>query len=395
MTIIEPESHANAISPKTLADSAGEFIQFLVRKPEIVKPCDKPIDSHTTNVAKLVEQTDSAFISASSSSLGSDTETSTGQNSDEENPVRETTVSLAPRRPKSPRSLAFQIKDLEQEYSLLICDLTRQIEKKECELKQLPLNDSVDDDQFDAISNQLEAEIKAYKSKISYFEEECANAVSILNTQIENSRQGEMDTMDKALQSIERIIISLPSEKIRRTLQPFRYFSDLQASIETLHRGFTAVLTVEGTEMIVGSQFELLSAYKDTEGDILTLELSLLPAKPNVSSAKRHSDFLDEDAQENDNAVLPGRLTGKWTPAEMQLFEAGVNQFGWGEWAQISSVIQTRDRTQVRKYSERLTAKRHKRSESVLSVIPALNNLAEGFNMVVRGIDDQLNNNAE
>jgi hypothetical protein len=75
---------------------------------------------------------------------------------------------------------------------------------------------------------------------------------------------------------------------------------------------------------------------------------------------------------------------GKWSNSEVQLFQAGVEQYGWGEWAKIASTIQTRDREQARTFSMNQRAKKFKSS---VSLIPALTDLAEGLKVVARGLE--------
>jgi hypothetical protein len=165
-----------------------------------------------------------------------------------------------------------------------------------------------------------------------------------------------------AVAKFKRIVVVLESDSLKRTLKPVRYFSDLQAQIESFHRGFTVILSVPGTSQVVGSQFELLCAYQDAEQNVLTSR-----------------EESDEDV--DDNFV---RHAGKWSNSEIQLFQAGVEQYGWGEWAKIAQTIQTRDRIQVRSFSLNQRAKKFKSS---VSLVPALTDLAEGFKVVARGLE--------
>lgn len=89
--------------------------------------------------------------------------------------------------------------------------------------------------------------------------------------------------------------------------QPTKYFSDLQALIETFHPGYRlvshdsnirCVLKVAGTDELVGSQFELFCAYQDAVSDTLTLDLELhLKERKNL---KRNADEFYEDEVEED-----------------------------------------------------------------------------------------------
>jgi hypothetical protein len=118
----------------------------------------------------------------------------------------------------------------------------------------------------------------------------------------------------------------------------------------------------------------LASSSNFAEQNVLTLNLKL------VSVKKRNSrEESDEDV--DDNFV---RHAGKWSNSEIQLFQAGVEQYGWGEWAKIAQTIQTRDRIQVRSFSLNQRAKKFKSS---VSLVPALTDLAEGFKVVARGLE--------
>ena len=112
------------------------------------------------------------------------------------------------------------------------------------------------------------------------------------------------------------------------------------------------MLSVPDTKEIVGSQFELLCAYQDCSGDILVLNLML--QKKDKSNGKRSNDELDE-AVEQDVYI---HHTGRWLNSEVELFHAGVLQYGWGEWSKIADYIQTRDRVQVYKFSLNQRAKK-------------------------------------
>lgn len=154
----------------------------------------------------------------------------------------------------------------------------------------------------------------------------------------------------------QRILIQIKSANgeigLKRNLKPARYYADLQAKVETYHPGFVCILTVPDTQEIVGSQFELLCAYRDSPKGILTLNLSL--QKREIPPLKRPYDESDEDV-EHDGLF---RRTGVWLPGEVELFKEGVVQYGWGEWCKIAEYIGTRDRTQVRKFSLNEKAKK-------------------------------------
>lgn len=154
----------------------------------------------------------------------------------------------------------------------------------------------------------------------------------------------------------KRIVIQIDLDSgnpgLIRTLPPCRYYSDLQSIVETFHPGYSCILSVPNTKEIVGSQFELLCAYQDCTKDILTLNLMLL--KTESATLKRPIDELDETV-EQDVIIRHG---GRWLNSEVELFHAGVLQYGWGEWAKIADYIQTRDRIQVCKFSLNQRAKK-------------------------------------
>jgi hypothetical protein len=123
----------------------------------------------------------------------------------------------------------------------------------------------------------------------------------------------------------------------------------LQAQVDSWHPGFTCILSVPNTKEMVGSQFELLCAYRDCPQDILALNLKL--QKPTL---KRPIDELDESSEQD----VRIRHICRWLNSEVELFDAGVLQYGWGKWAQIADFIGTRDRSQVKKFSKTQRAKK-------------------------------------
>jgi hypothetical protein len=181
--------------------------------------------------------------------------------------------------------------------------------------------------------------------------------------------------MEKVVMKLKRVerIIKDDQASHKRRIQPTKYFSDLQALIETFHPGYRlvshdsnirCVLKVAGTDELVGSQFELFCAYQDAVSDTLTLDLELhLKERKNL---KRIADEFYEDEVEEDGNKDWAKVgkevfafhTGRWSNSEAELFGVGVAQQGWGEWAKISDIIQTRDRAQVFKFSLSQRAKR-------------------------------------
>jgi hypothetical protein len=228
---------------------------------------------------------------------------------------------------------------------------------------------------------KLESEIDKLREKAASFTAEKLRMATDLDAEISSRQADEMNEMETQVTSFRRIVVDLDSGKIVRTLKPARYFADLQSQIEAFHPGYNVVMTVPGTSQVVGSQFELLCAYQDShDKEVLNLNL-------NINPRKRHHDQEDAPPDSlSDTEDYPSfvRHVGPWSSTEIQLFQSGVEQYGWGEWAKIASVIQTRDRNQVRRFSINQRAKKFKSSASL---VPALTDLAEGFRVVARGLD--------
>ena len=280
-------------------------------------------------------------------------------------PSDQTTISQ-PCQLGSPRSLALQRNELEKEYIQENSQITVVIQQKEFELQSLTEAEDENDKR-----HVLKSEIKVLKDQATRLLDSKLKAAQALDNEIGLKKDREMDEMDDVISKFKRIVVVLEPDSIKRTIKPARYFSDLQALIETYHPGFTVTLSVPGTSQVVGSQFELFCAYQDAEKDVLILNLKL-----SVIKKRAHDESEDEvDA----NFV---RHAGKWSNSEIQLFQAGVEQYGWGEWAKIASTIQTRDRGQVRTFSMNQRAKKFKSS---VSLNHALTDLAECFEVVARG----------
>jgi len=81
---------------------------------------------------------------------------------------------------------------------------------------------------------------------------------------------------------------------IKRTLEPVRYFSDLQAQAESFNPGYDVIMSLPDGAGVVGSQFELLCAYQDGMGDCLTLDLKLIVQE----KKKRHLDVSDDESDD-------------------------------------------------------------------------------------------------
>lgn len=110
---------------------------------------------------------------------------------------------------------------------------------------------------------------------------------------------------------------------MNRSFEPYLYFADLQASVESCFPGFDCVLKLPDTPDIIGSQEELCFAYleKVDEAPILNLELQLV--KTIKSKRKR---VVDQETIPNlDQSIF--RRTGTWKNGEVELFKVGVKVF--------------------------------------------------------------------
>ena len=110
---------------------------------------------------------------------------------------------------------------------------------------------------------------------------------------------------------------------INRSFEPFLYFSDLQAAVESCFPGFDCILKLPDTPDIIGSQEELCFAYLEMvkEAPILNLELQLVKR---VNSKRKRED--DQETVLNLDSLV-SRRTGSWKNGEVELFKAGVKVF--------------------------------------------------------------------
>ena len=152
------------------------------------------------------------------------------------NPLEQTTQSnILPvaHRPGSPRSLALQKNDLEAEYMHEISHMTAAIQQKQFELQSLPEAEDKND-----MRNVLESELKILKEEAAIFSDSKFKAAQALEAESGLKQDEEMKEMDDAVSKIKRIVVVLEPDTLKRTLKPVRYFSDLQAQIESFHPGF-------------------------------------------------------------------------------------------------------------------------------------------------------------
>lgn len=277
--------------------------------------------------------------------------------------------------PESPRSLALKLNDLEAYSHEILNGMDSEIRLKEQELKNAQSTGEIDS----ALKSRLEAEILMQREHATDYVRDQSKSFEEMDASIGYQRQTEMQKMDQAIKKYNRIVVELVTNGIQRQFYPERYYANLIAKLKVYHPGYYVFLTVPGTKKLVGSQFELLCAYQDaTTSDILHLGLILLPK---TEKRKRSDDDMIEEMDVD--GLLVGH-NGAWTNAEIQLFQAGVEQFGWGEWAHISSFIQTRNRHQVRKFSASARAKMFKSSASLIN---DPSDLEEGLKLAARRLD--------
>jgi hypothetical protein len=105
---------------------------------------------------------------------------------------------------------------------------------------------------------------------------------------------------------------------------------------------------------MIGSQDELLFAYKDLilkKQYVLNLSAEVIPVKQRVVSND------DEDQQHPMSNPNSTRKTGRWEFSEVVLYQDGVKLFGERSWSKIAKHVGTRDRFQVKEFSETHRAK--------------------------------------
>jgi hypothetical protein len=159
-------------------------------------------------------------------------------------------------QPGSPRSLALRRNELEEDYIHENSQITMAIQQNEFELETMTEAEDENDKR-----HVLKSEIKVLNDQAKILLDSKFKAAQALDNEIGLKQNREMDEMDDVISKIKQIVVVLESDSVKRTLKPARYFSDLQAQIETYHPGFIVILSVPGTSQVVGSQFELLCAY--------------------------------------------------------------------------------------------------------------------------------------
>jgi hypothetical protein len=179
----------------------------------------------------------------------------------------------------------------------------------------------------------------------------------------------------KVTRQIERITISaeVNGKKIRRTIKPAPLYSDLVSQVETLFASRIISLENEDGDTI-GSQDELLFAYKDVSAN----NQSMLKLFAQVIPVKKRSLVSDDDEQKANSNT---RKSGRWEFSEVLLYQDGLKLFGEGSWSLIANHVGTRDRFQVKEFSETHRAKKFK-------ITPLLN---ETYAEAIRGIGVAVN----
>lgn len=289
----------------------------------------------------------------------------------------------------SPKSQAIQLKEMRIEHSTVdsrIADVEKQLStlKTSFENSSDP-NDWAD--KFGQTVSELQATLQNLifkKSNLDYrlksYSEIAENSASIFEAQ-------QVDMASKVTQKIERITISveISGKKIRRTIKPVQLYSDLVSQVETLFS--SRIISLENDDGdTIGSQDELLFAYKDLvvqNQSVLKLFAQLVPVK-NKRSISKVVDDDDEKQQtsnsnEEDSSSSSTKMTrkqGRWDSSEVLLFQDGLKLFGEGNWSLIAKHVGTRDRSQVKEFSETHRAKKFK-------VTPLLH---ETYAEAIRGI---------
>lgn len=283
-------------------------------------------------------------------------------------------------RPGSPRSLALERNDMEREYIDATNRMNSIILEKEYQVKHWQQNSQNPNETLESLMSELDGLKKELADHHALKHQEALD----LDMAIGLQQSQELEEIKQVSARFKRIVVALVPGDLQRILKPVCYYCDLQSQLESIHPGFNVALSVPGTSQVVGSQFELMCAYQDTEGDILHLNLNLTPITP-----KKKRDL---DASENGDEEIFIRHAGRWSNAEIQLFQAGVQQYGWGQWSKIASTIETRDRDQVRKFSLNQKAKKFKSS---VSLIPIITDLANGFKVVAHALEIEIGDDQE
>ncbi|KAI3647023.1 hypothetical protein MP228_007244 [Amoeboaphelidium protococcarum] len=268
--------------------------------------------------------------------------------------------------PESPRSMAVRRNELEHEFhnvSKIFDSQLCQIQLAISRLKADEVNDS------NAEHQKLKLQLVDVQQRRDEFQRGKEAAVASLDLQISKAHQAQACTMKELAKKVKRIEVTDEDGTIA-TLAPVHYFSDLQAYLENSYPRHTSQLFIAGTKKSVNTEFELQCAYEDVSTGVLELSVKL---KLKQQQLKRR--LSDPDDAQSVLTVL--QHTGPWNATEQQLFKSGVARHGWGQWAKIAGVVETRSREQVRSFARTETAQRYKYAASL---VPALSNLAEGLN---------------
>jgi len=240
--------------------------------------------------------------------------------------------------------------------------------------------------------SELPSLIQTAFQDMNAYKNDCFEKASIFDAQIaaENAQKSEhilkvtvLIYSQQAASRFRRIIVTSDAgnghSNVIRKLEPHLKFSELQLKCEALHPEFVCVLTVPGTNEVVGSQMELLCAYEDApeESEILHLNLTL-----HLKSLKRRIDEVEEP-----EIPETGKHIGRWMPSEMALFRKGLENFGWGSWARISSFMETRSKSQVKAFANTAAGLENKIETSFL---PVLKKIADGLTEVSKNVTREM-----
>lgn len=71
----------------------------------------------------------------------------------------------------------------------------------------------------------------------------------------------------------------------------------------------------------------------------------------NYKSKKRKIEEIEND-------IVDNNTRNEWSSAEILRFKTGANKFGWGNWRQIASIVQTRTNKEVADFARSARAQR-------------------------------------
>ncbi len=285
---------------------------------------------------------------------------------------------VSPEIEASPISQAFKINTLEKHLILAQKNLEQQKKAVLVELEQVPKEEESSEDQKSR-RVLLVAEMARLDQELNTVRNGTIAEYLLLDKSIGAKHLADLESMKKAASVFSRVkVIHKGTDEVpsmNRCYEAFHHFSDLQASVQNSFPGFDCVLKVSGTDDIVASQSELLFAYMDKsqEAPVLLLELRL---SKSVKKRKRSQEDIQFPDADNVSAT---KREGPWENGEIELFKAGVKEYGWGKWNRISQFIESRNPTQVRNFSTTVIGRRIRPSRVLTK---GYLSLAAGFQVV-------------